>query len=41
MQNIIVSYLEARKEDFLQSKTNSKLRGKKNEFDEEARFKVS
>ncbi|MCO8099539.1 type I-F CRISPR-associated protein Csy1 [Acinetobacter indicus] len=40
MQNIIVSYLEARKEDFLQSKINSKLRGKKNEFDEEARLKV-
>ena len=40
MQEIIVSYLEARKEDFLQAKINSKLRGKKNEFDEEARLKV-
>ena len=40
MQDIIVSYLEARKEDFLQAKINSKLRGKKNEFDEEARLKV-
>ena len=40
MQDIIVSYLQARKEDFLQAKINSKLRGKKNEFDEEARLKV-
>ena len=40
MQDIIVSYLDARKEDFLQAKINSKLRGKKNEYDEEARLKV-
>ncbi len=40
MQDIIVSYLDARKEDFLQAKINSKLRGKKNEHDEEARLKV-
>lgn len=40
MRDFIESFLNSKKEDFLQAKINSKLRGKKNEFEEEARLKV-
>lgn len=40
MRDFIESFLNSKKEDFLQAKINSKLRGKKNEFEEEARLRV-
>ena len=40
VEEIILNFLDAKKEDFLQAKITSKLRGKKSESDEAARQKV-